>query len=218
MYFASRMQAGRTLAKKLVPKYRYENCVVIALDDGGVVVGAQIASKLHCLLTLMLSEQITLPRESQAVGAVVEDGSFTYNHAFSQGEIEEIVSENRSYIEQGKMEGLHHINQILGKGSLIRHDLIRGRNVILVSDGLQNGFALDLAMTFLKPIKIEKIVVVTPLASVKAVDRMHIMADEIVCLDVLEGEFDTNHYYDKQDVPEHEVIVDTLSKIILNWK
>jgi predicted phosphoribosyltransferase len=218
MYFASRMQAGRTLAKKLVPKYRYENCVVIALDDGGAVVGAQIASKLHCLLTLMLIEQITLPRENQAVGAVIEDGSFTYNQAFSQGELEEIVSENRSYIEQGKLEGMHHINQILGKGSLIRHDLIKGRNVILVSDGLQNGFPLDLAMTFLKPISIEKLIVATPLATVKAVDRMHILADEICCIDVLESEFDTKHYYDKQDVPEHEVIVETLSKNIFNWK
>ena len=67
MYFASRLQAGRQLASQLVPKYRYENCAVLAVSDGGVMVGAQIAQQLHCVITLLMSAEITLPREPEAV-------------------------------------------------------------------------------------------------------------------------------------------------------
>ena len=47
MYFSSRMQAGRMLANQLAPKYSSTNSTIVALNDGGVMVGAQIA-KLVC--------------------------------------------------------------------------------------------------------------------------------------------------------------------------
>ncbi|MEI9913757.1 MAG: hypothetical protein WDN66_02015 [Candidatus Saccharibacteria bacterium] len=40
----------------------------------------------------------------------------------------------------------------------------------------------------------------TPVASVNAVDWMHVFADEIFCLSVVEDFIDNNHYYDVQDV------------------
>mgnify|MGYP000912899622 FL=1 len=39
MYFESRAQAGQLLAAQVVDKYRYENCAVVALTEGGVLVG-----------------------------------------------------------------------------------------------------------------------------------------------------------------------------------
>ena len=56
MYFESRSQAGKILADQLVAKYRYENCAVVALSNGGVVVGEQIAAQLHCVLMLLVSQ------------------------------------------------------------------------------------------------------------------------------------------------------------------
>lgn len=218
MYFSSRLQAGRMLAAQLTPKYRYENCAVVALNDGGVMVGAQIAMQLHCVLTMLLIDEIELPRESAAIGGVTPDGIFTFNPAYSAGEIDEMVSEYHGFIEQEKLRKLHDMNRLLGSGGLIRKDLLKGHVVILVTDGFKNGFTLDLAMDFLKPIKVEKIVVAAPLASVPAVDRMHIIADEIVCLSVIENYMDTDHYYDKQDVPSHKKVVETIEKIILQWK
>ena len=44
MYFESRAHAGQVLAAQLLEKYRYEDCAIIALSDGGVVVGEQIAA------------------------------------------------------------------------------------------------------------------------------------------------------------------------------
>jgi hypothetical protein len=29
---------------------------------------------------------------------------------------------------------------------------------------------------------------------------------------------DTNHYYDKQDVPDHKTVTDTIENIIVEWQ
>ena len=218
MYFASRTQAGHMLANRLLPKYRYENCAVVALSDGGVVVGAQIATALHCVLSLLLSEEITLPRELEAVGGVSQDGSVSYNPSYSPGELDELIGEYFQYIEQEKLEKIHELHHRLGTGSTVDKRLLAGRNIILVSDGLSSGFAIDLAAAFLKTIPIEKMIVATPLASVQAVDRLHITADEIYCLSVVENYMSTDHYYDQRDIPPHDKIVEIIERVILNWK
>lgn len=218
MYFASRLQVGRMLAAQLAPKYRYENCAVVALNDGGAMVGAQIASELHCILTMLLTAEIMLPREPNALVGITSEGNVAFNPIYNHMEVEEMMGDYFNYVEQEKFNKMHDMNRLLGTGGMINKELLRGHNVILVSDGLKDGFALDLAAEFLKPIEYEKLIVVTPFASVQAVDRMHIMADEIVCLDVLENYIDTDHYYDKQDVPDHEVVVKTIEDIVLHWK
>jgi len=218
MYFKSRVEAGKELAKQIKKKYRGDNCAVVALSDGGVVIGAQIAMELHCVLTMLVTDVIKLPREDAAVAGINQDGSFSYNSYYSPGEIEDFVAEYRSIIEEQKVSKMHDMHQLMGHGGLIKKSLLRNRNVILVSDGLSSGFSLDLAAEFLKTIHIEKLIVATPLASVKAVDRMHILADEIYCSSVIEEYISTDHYYDTQDVPSHEQVVKTIEQIVLNWK
>lgn len=217
MYFKNRSQAGQQLAAKLA-HYRYENTAVVALSDGAVVVAAEIATQLHCVLTMLLTEEVTLPGEKDPVAVVNQDGGFTYNNMFSAGELEEYTSEYHNYIEQEKRQKFHAINQLLGEGGLIRPDLLYGHNVILVSDGLNSGLSLDAAADFLKPIRIDRLIVATPFASVPAVDRMHLLADEIVCLSVIENYMNTNHYYEDNKMPSHEDIVKTIEKIVFNWK
>src|SRR5215471_7830996 len=119
MYFASRTQAGRILANQLVPKYRYENCAVVALSDGGVIVGAQIATSLHCVLSLLLSEEITLPRELDPIAGISQNGAMSYNSTFSPGELDELVGEYYQYIEQEKLTRIHDLNRILGSGNTV---------------------------------------------------------------------------------------------------
>ncbi len=218
MYFASRLQAGRMLASQLVPKYRYENCAVVALSDGGTMVGAQIASQLHCILTLLLTAEIMLPREPNAIAGITSQGNVAFNQVYSKGEIEELLGDYFSFVEQEKFNKMHDMNHLLGLGGVIDRKLLKGQNIILVSDGLKSGFALDLAMEFLKPIDYEKLIIVTPFASVQAVDRMHILADELICMNVLENYISTDHYYDTDDVPDHAVVIKTIEDIVLNWK
>jgi predicted phosphoribosyltransferase len=182
------------------------------------MVGAQLALELKCVLTLLLTETITLPRENDAVAGISQDGSFSYNQHYSQGEIDDFVGEYYHYIEQEKMSKMQEMHRLAGRSGLIRKDLLHDKTVILVTDGLVDGFSLDVAMQFLKPIRTKRIIVATPMASVKAVDRMHILADEIYCLSVLEDYISTDHYYETQDVPSHDKVIKTVEQIVTHWK
>jgi putative phosphoribosyl transferase len=218
MYFESRAQAGQLLAEQLVEKYRYENCVVIALSDGAVQVGEQIAQALHCLLTMLLIENIEIPGEGMDFGGVSQRGEFTYNGMFSAGEIEEYTGEFHGYLEEQKREAFQRMNRLLGEGGIIDNDMVRDHTVVLVADGLDTGASLDVAMDFLKPIRINKLVIATPVASVPAVDKMHTIADELHVLDVKSNFMGINHYYDKNDIPSHEETIAKINQIILNWQ
>src|SRR5262245_60773191 len=102
MYFKSRAEAGRKLADKL-EDYSKQQCAVIALNNGGVIVGAQIAMRLHANLMILLSDDITLPGERTPLAAMTSS-TMTYNSDFSQGQIDEFVSEYHGFIEKERIE------------------------------------------------------------------------------------------------------------------
>jgi predicted phosphoribosyltransferase len=188
------------------------------MSDGGAMVGAQIAMSLHCPMELLVTEEIELPNEPDALGGIAQDGSFAFNPYYSPGEVDEFVAEYFQYIEQEKMIQLQKMHRQIGEGITLKKSLLKGRNVIIVNDGMKSGFTLDIAAQFLKPIATEKMIVAVPVASVEAVDRMHVAADELYVLSVIDDFIDTAHYYDKEDVPEHQTVVDTVEHIILNWR
>jgi predicted phosphoribosyltransferase len=167
---------------------------------------------------MLLTSAIKLPNETDVLASIDHFGDVIYNDMYSPGELEEIKSENFNFIEQQKLKNLFDMNRLLGAGGIISANLLRNRNIIVVSDGLSNGFSMHAAAEFLKPIKTKKIIMVSPFASVSAVDQMHILADEIVCLNVLEDLISVNHYYEDNTLPEHEKVVQIIEEIILNWK
>ncbi|MGB3945695.1 MAG: phosphoribosyltransferase family protein [Candidatus Saccharimonadales bacterium] len=218
MYFESRAEAGMQLAERLLEKYRYENCAVVALSDGAVLVAEEIAAALHCVLTLLLIEDIEVPGESLSFGGVTESGGFTYNGMFSAGEIEAYTAEFHGYLGEKKREAFQKINRLLGDGGLIDKSMLLDRTVVLVSDGLDNGASIDVAMDFLKPIRTERIVVATPVASIPAVDKLHLIADELHILDVKDNYMGTDHYYEQNTIPSHEETIAKINQIVLNWR
>ena len=218
MYFESRTEAGLRFASILADTYRYENCAVVALSDGAVLVGEQIAAALHCVLTLLLIEEIEVPGESVSFGGVSQNGGFTYNGMFSAGELEEYTSEFHGYLDDKKREAFQKINRLLGDGGLIDKAMLLDRTVILVADGLDNGASIDVAMDFLKPIRTQKIVIATPVASIPAVDKLHLAADEIHILDVKENFMGVDHYYTDNTIPSHEETIAKINQIILSWR
>lgn len=217
MYFKSRADAGRMLAKELTG-YAKQNVAVIALSEGAVIVGAQIAMEIHANLMLMLTENIYLPGETDAIAALSSTGNFAYNNMFSTGQMEELAAEFHGFIDQQRMEKMHELNILVGKDGEIHKEYLRHHIVILVSDGLANGFSLEVAGDYLKTVALKKLVIATPFASVPAVDRMHLVADEIRCLNVVPNFMGVNHYYDDNTIPPVEDLFKVTRSIMLNWK
>lgn len=218
MYFESRDQAGQILAKELLEQYRYEDCAVVALSDGGVIVGEQIAKSLHCVLTMLILEDVEVPGEGVSFGSVSQTGDFTKNDSLSDGEVEYYNSEYYGYLEEQKREAFQKINRLLGDGGVIDEKLLVNRVVILVSDGIDTNSSLDAITEFLKPINIKKLVIATPVATVQSVDKLHVIADELHILDVKSNYMGVNHYYDQNNIPSREATVAKINQIILNWQ
>lgn len=195
-----------------------QNISVIALTRGGAIVGAQIAMRLHGNMMLLLTENIMLPGEIEAIGSVSSAGDFTYNSAFSQGELDEFTGEFRQYIESQRREKLHKLNILIGEDGEINPDQLRHHVVILVSDGIYNGTSLDIANDFLRRIAIKKMVIAVPIAGVAGIDRMHLVGDEICCLSVAQNFINTDHYYDDNTVPGVDDLFRMMKQISLNWK
>jgi putative phosphoribosyl transferase len=215
-YFKNRAEAGRLIAEEL-KGYEKQHCAVVALSPGAVLVGAQIAMQLHASLAVLMTEQITLPGELEPLAAITSDNTFTYNNKFSAGEIEAMHSEYLGVIESQRIEKLHKLHVLLGKDGEVRRELLNRHTVIVVSDGLQNGMSLDIAQDFLKPVHIEKLVIVTPIASVHAVDKMHLIGDGLVCLSVPADYMNTDHYYEDNVVPDAEGIFKIISSLPVHW-
>lgn len=217
MYFSSRLEAGYRLAQQLVDVYRYENTIVMALSEGGVQVGQQIAATLHTPLTLLLIEPINVPGETTQLGTLNQNGRFIYDGNMSAGEIEEFYNEYHGYLDDQRREKMSNINHLLGAGGIVDESMLREQNVIVVTDGLASGASLDAVADFIKPLHVLKLIIAAPIASVEAVDRAHIIGDELHILAVTENYLDTNHYYDVNDVPSREATIAALNDIVLGW-
>lgn len=218
MYFASRSQAGQLLAAQLFERYRYENCAVLALSPGAVLVGEQIAAQLHCVLTMLVTEEIEVPGESMTFGAISQSGKFTYNNMLSHGEINEYTTEFQGYLSEQKRQAFSRINRILAEGGVGGLELLENRSVIVVSDGFSDGAIIGVALDYLKPIATEKIIAAAPVATIPVVDYLHVAVDEIHILDVKENYISTDHYYEDTTIPTHAEAVAKINQIILNWQ
>jgi len=205
------------LASQLM-SYRHENTVVVALSDGAVQVGLQIAAELHATLTLMLMEAIDVPGEGEQFGNLDQDGEFVYNGMFSPGQVEDYYIEFHGYLEDKKREKMSLINKLVGSEGIVEEAMLREHNVILVADGLPNGSSLDTAIEYLKPLNVLRIILATPIASVAAVDRAHLLADELHILGVTDNYLDTNHYYEVNNVANREETLKLLNDFVLKWR
>lgn len=218
MYFESRIKAGEQIARELLPAYRYEDCAVVTISSGGVLVGEQIARELHCVLTLLLSDEIEVPGESVAFGSVSSDGNFTYNSGLSTGERDGYESEFHGYFAEQKRVAFQKLNRLVGEGGTIHPDLLRERNIIIASDGFRSGAEIDAVLDFLKPIRHKKIIAAAPVSTVEAVDRLHLFADELHILDVKANYITTDHYYTDNTLPDREETIQRINQIVVNWQ
>jgi putative phosphoribosyl transferase len=217
MYFHNRAEAGRLLADRLI-EFAHQNVAIIALRPGGVIVGAQIAMKLHGSLSVLLTENVVLPGESDTLASITSNNTFTYNRMFSAGQIEEFYSEYHGLIEAQRLEKLHKLHALLGAEGEIKREFLDRHVVILVSDGFHDGHSLDAAADFLKPVRIKRLITATPIASVSAVDRMHLVGDEVHCLSVIQNYIATDHYYEDNTIPSTQDLFKIIRNTPIHWQ
>lgn len=217
MYFHDRAQAGDLLAN-LLEDYRYENTAVLALSPGGVVVGEQIARRLHSTLSLLLTARITAPGDaSLVIGTIDQGGEFSYNSMIPAGVMEEYMEDMRNWVEEEKLRHFYDMTSAIGEHGLADPAKIEGRNVIIVTDGVNNGLSFDAAFHFLDRLHVEKRIGAIPVGPGEVIERLNQRLDELHYLYIPESFFNVSHYYTDEDHIDAEDVKERLDNIVTRW-
>jgi len=174
--FDNRYDAGRQLAAKL-GEYRGKLVVVLAIPNGGVPVGMEVALALEADFDLVVSRKIPLPLNTEAgFGAVADDGTVILNEemvrraGLTQSQIDSQVNQVRAEIRRRRL--------------LYRQDrppaLVGGKTVIITDDGLASGFTMLATVKSMRSRRPKEIIVAVPVSSASALEEVGKVADKVV--------------------------------------
>lgn len=202
--FENRYDAGRQLADKL-GEYKEQSVVVLAIPNGGVPVGLEVALALEADLDLVITRKIPLPLNPEAgCGAVADDGTVILNEevvklmGLSQHQINYQVNQVRLNIRQRSL--------------LYRQDkppiTVNGRTVIITDDGLASGFTMMASVESIRRRRPKEIIVAVPTASPSALEQVEKVADKVITLakGTMPKFFVADFYHYWHDLSDDEVI------------
>jgi putative phosphoribosyl transferase len=176
--FRDRSEAGRTLAEHLRDYAGRNDVMVLALPRGGVPVGFEVARALGAPLDVFLVRKLGVPgREELALGAIASGGARVLNDdvvaalGIDGALIEEIARREQAELERR--------DEAYRRGAPAPD--VRGKTVILVDDGLATGATMRAAVTALRQLGPERLVVAVPAAARQTCDELRPEVDELVC-------------------------------------
>jgi putative phosphoribosyl transferase len=217
MYFHDRAEAGDKLADDLM-QYRWENTAVLALSPGGVVVGEQIARRLHTTLSLLLTARISAPGdESLVLGTIDQTGTFTYNSMISAGEMEEYMEDMRGYLEEQKLRQMYEMTSIVGQNGVADPSQLEGRNIIIATDGVKNGLSYDAALNYLGRIRVDKIIGAVPVGPAEVIERLNHLLPELHYLYIPDNFFTVSHYYTDEEKISPDEVMERINNVVARW-
>lgn len=177
--FRNRRDAGRALARPLRER-RWNDPVVLALPRGGVPVAAVVASALDAPLDVLVVRKLGHPRQPEfAIGAIAA-GGITVMNDDAEGYLGGVSPEEVDRI------ALREHQELLRRERLYRdgHPAVpvRGRDVIVVDDGLATGASMRAAVMALRQLQPGRIVVATPVGARESCAALKQVAEEVVCV------------------------------------
>lgn len=181
--FVDRAEAGEQLAARLAGYVGRPDMIVLALPRGGVPVAFEIARVLKAPLDVFLVRKLGVPgQEELAMGAIASGGVRVLNRnvvaylSIPQETIDIVARREQQELE--RRERLYRGDRpALG---------LRGLTVILVDDGLATGSTMRAAITALKKLEQNRLVVAVPVGPASTVEELRGEVDELVCVIVPE--------------------------------
>jgi len=177
-FFKDRFDAG----KKLAGEFTYLNSqrvVVLAVLNGGIPIGVEVAQSLACPLDVVLVQKLHLPNHPEVgFGAIGFDGTVQLNQ-----DATETLKLTRAKIEetiQTMFEALKNKKARLAKMGPPQNLFFK--TVILVDDGLTSGYTMLAAIGAVKKKNPKKIIVAVPTASAQGLELVKKQIEEVICL------------------------------------
>lgn len=201
--FTDRVEAGKRLALTLA-KTTSKDAIVLAIPRGGVVVGFEVAQTLSIPLDIIIPRKIGAPDNPElAIGAVTEDGTIIFD--------EKLVRYLRVPENYIKTESEKQKLEIKRRLQLYRGDApypdIKGREVILLDDGVATGYTMKAALASIRKKGAKKTVIAVPVGPRSTIDELKNEADRVVCLYTPEPFYAIGQFYKNfTQITDEEVI------------
>lgn len=190
--FRDRAEAGQLLGSALGTFAGRSDVLVLALPRGGVPVAYEVAKALAAPLDIFVVRKVGAPGNPElAMGAVAPGGICI----LQQPIIAElgIPAEAASRIARGEEE-IRRQNESLYRRNLPPHE-VAGTTAILVDDGIATGSTMRAAITALRELGANKIVVAAPVAPACSRHELLGLADQVVCLATPDTFFTVGQWY-----------------------
>lgn len=168
--YTDRRDAGRRLARAL-GHLAGEQPLVLALPRGGVPVAHEVACALHAPLDVGFVRKLAAPGSQElGLGAIADgaDPQLVFND-----DIVRALRPSAAYIEAERARQLALIEQRKRRWQLTRPaELVRGRLIILVDDGVATGGTARAALQALARNGARRVVLAVPVAPADAQARL----------------------------------------------
>ena len=186
----NRVEAGKQLAQAL--KTASENAIVLAVPSGGIVVGYEVAKSLGIPLVVIVTKKIGAPDNPElAIGAVAEDGTFILDEDLARRLYvpKEYISEE---VEKMSQEIQRRLFRYRGN---VPYPSLKGREVIVVDDGVATGSTLKAALRLLRHKGAKTVTVAVPVGPPDTIRELEKLADRVVVLQTPEPFYAIGQFY-----------------------
>lgn len=201
--FADRIEAGERLARELEGR-GLEGSLVLGIPRGGVIVARAVAERLGGELDVVVPHKLGAPWNPElGIGAVAADGT-----TYLDDRLVRALRVSREYIEAEIQRQVVEIDRRMHayRGSASEPD-VGGRTCIVVDDGMATGATAEVAVASLKRRDPKQVILAVPVAPADAVQRLALVADEVVALDTPEPFYAVGQWYIRfEQVSDDEVI------------
>ena len=193
--FRDRVEAGKLLGEELRRSLPIDgDIVVLGLPRGGVPVAHEVAAALGAPLDVFLVRKLGVPgHEELAMGAIASGGVRVLNDAVvRQAAITSQQLDRVTEHEQAELERRAAAYRPADSAPLE----VAGRTVVVVDDGLATGSTMRAAVTALRAMCPERVIVAVPTGASQTCAELQREADEVVCLTTPEPYFAVGQSYD----------------------
>ncbi|RPJ75674.1 MAG: phosphoribosyltransferase [Alphaproteobacteria bacterium] len=209
--FSNRKHAGKLLAQKLAAMpFDKTNTIVLAIPRGGVPVAYEVARLLNLPLDIMLVKKLGAPHYPElAVGSVSEDNEIFYNQQL----LKELMIDSKSIDHQKELAliKLQEVGSVLRAGSTPL--ILRGKNVIVVDDGIATGSTMEVVIQVLKKRKVGNITIAAPVSSADSVEKLNKQVNRVVVLNTPNPIYSVGEWYGDYSQVETDEVVTLLKNI-----
>lgn len=207
--FENREQAGRLLALKLKKVVKGEGFVVVALLRGGIILGKKISDYLKIPLFPLAVKKISAPLNPEmGIGAVTFDKTYYFNENIIRDL--DISADYRETILGSKYKEANLLQKEVEENT--EKISVRGKNVIVVDDGVAIGNTVICASLYLKKQKVKKIILATPVIGKDGVNSIKKYFDRVISLKIVSNLSSVSEFYKYFPQVENREVIGILNR------